>query len=332
MELVDNWLEEKRSAYFYKILAENENNIMHQKLFTDLLSAADHQAQLWENKIRIEHPSIKLQYKPDLRTKLVIFLVKIFGTESMHSMLASMKIRGMALFNDYHSEHKHTSLNSASNLRAAVFGVNDGLISNLSLILGVVGANTSHHYVILTGVAGLLAGACSMGAGEYISVRSQREIFEYQIAIEKKELEEYPEEEKKELSLIYQARGIPQTDADKLAALMINNPETGLNTLAREELGLNPSDLVSPVGAMVASFVSFAIGAMIPLTPFLLMHSMHVLWVSIALTAISLFSIGLILSLFTNQNPFMAGLRMLIVGVIAGGLTFTIGSWFGAIG
>lgn len=331
MELIDNWREEKRSAYFYKILADNENNIMHKKLFLDLEIAANKQAKIWEDKIHQAHPTLVLTFKPDIRTRLIVILVRIFGTESMHYILSTMKIRGMSLFTDYHSEHKHTSLNSASNLRAAVFGANDGLISNASLILGVIGANPAPHYIIVTGVAGLLAGACSMAAGEYISVRSQREVFEYQIAIEKKELEEYPEEEKKELSLIYQARGVPEGDADKLATLMIDNPETGLNTLAREELGLNPSDLVSPIGAMIASFMSFSVGAFVPLLPFLISHSTEAIYVSIGVTALSLFLIGLLLSLFTNQNPLLAGIRMLLVGFIAGGVTFTIGRWLGAL-
>ena len=168
-----------------------------------------------------------------------------------------------------------------------------------------------------------------MGAGEYISVRSQREVFEYQIAIEKQELAEYPEEEMEELSLIYQARGIPTDQADKLAHIMISNPDTGLNTLAREELGLNPEDLVSPTGAMIFSFVSFAIGAFVPLLPFVVSHSSWNLLASITLTGITLFIIGAILSLFTNKNPIVLGLRMLVIAFLAGGITFLIGRLLG---
>ena len=214
-------------------------------------------------------------------------------------------------------------------MRAAVFGINDGLVSNVSLILGIAGANADQHFIILAGIAGLLAGACSMGAGEYISVRSQREVFEYQIAIEKQELQEYPEEEIQELSLIYQARGIPVAEADNLAKIMIENPETGLNTLAREELGLNPSDMVSPVGAMLSSFISFAIGAAIPLLPFLVGSSEWNLYISIVITAFALFLTGVLLSLFTNRNPFLQGLRMLLVGGIAGCATYLIGMMIG---
>lgn len=330
MDLYSNWQEEKRSAHLYAIMAKSENNILHRKLFMDLHDAAENQAKLWENKIRKNKQPLPTAYTPDLRTRIVIKLVKIFGAERLHTMLAAMKIRGMSVFTQYHAEHKHTSFSASSNLRAAVFGINDGLISNVSLILGVAGANADHHFIILAGLTGLLAGASSMGAGEYISVRSQREVFEYQIAIEKQELEEYPEEEMQELSLIYQARGVPLNEANKLAKLMIDNPETGLNALAREELGLNPEDMVSPIGAMLSSFISFALGAIIPLTPFLFGHSPWNLTISIGLTACALFGIGAILSLFTNRNPLFLGLRMMLIGAIAGTLTYYIGKLLGA--
>lgn len=329
MEVYENWWEEKRSAWLYAVLAKRETQVRHKKLFLDLQQAAEQQASLWETKIQQQNLPPPKAFKPDIRTRIVARLLKILGPERMHTILSAMKIRGMSVFTQYHSEHKHTSLSGSSNLRAAVFGVSDGLVSNASLILGVAGAQVSEHYLLLTGIAGLLAGACSMGAGEYISVRSQREVFEYQIAIEKQELAEYPEEEKHELSLIYQARNVPKAQADALAQCMIDNPETGLNTLAREELGLNPEDLVSPYGALFASFISFAIGAGIPLLPFALSIHPRIVW-SIGLTGISLFLIGCLLSLYTNRNPIYLGLRMLSIGAIAGAITFYIGKLIGA--
>lgn len=329
MELEENWREEKRSAYIYSVMAEYEKNILHKKLFAALKVAAEKQASIWEKKMVKSGMPLPVPFTPDMRTRLVSWMVKYLGAENMHNILSAMKIRGMSVFSNYHREHKHTSFNAASNLRAAVFGVNDGLISNMSLILGMAGANANQNFIILAGVAGLLAGACSMGAGEYISVRSQREVFEYQIEIERKELEEYPEEEMEELNLIYQARGIPKEEAEKLAKLMIQNPETGLNALAREELGLNPQELVSPLGAMLSSFFSFSIGASVPLAPFLLGYSSWNLPISMGLTAITLFLIGSILSLYTNRNSILLGLRMLAIGTVAGGLTFSIGKLLG---
>ena len=327
MNLHENWKEEKRSAYLYGIMALHEKNIRHKKLFSDLKESAEKQAMLWEKKIKAQKGH-SLSFSPDLRTRLIVYLVRFMGAENIHFILSAMKIRGMSLFTQIHTEHRHTSLNASSNLRAAVFGMNDGLISNMGLILGMAGANTNYHIIVLAGVSGLLAGACSMGAGEYISVRSQREVFEYQIAIEEQEIKEYPEEEMEELSLIYQARGVPEGEANKLARLMIENPETGLNTLAREELGINPDDLVSPIGAMLFSFFSFAIGALIPLIPFLMSNTRWTLLLSVGITGVSLFGIGTILSLFTNRNPILLGTRMLLISTIAFVITYFIGKSF----
>src|SRR5579862_8769244 len=171
MHYFENWYEEKRSAYLYGVMAQHEKNVLHKKLFLDLQTAAEKQASLWEKKMAEESMHPPPSFVPELRTRLISTLIKILGTERLHTILSAMKIRGMSVFTHYHSEHKHTSLNSASNLRAAVFGINDGLISNMSLILGIVGATSNQHFIILAGVAGLLAGASSMGAGEYISVR-----------------------------------------------------------------------------------------------------------------------------------------------------------------
>lgn len=326
MELVNNWWEEKRSAYLYGIMAANEYDDRHKKLFNDLKLAADKQAAIWENKIHEYDPKMQLVFQPDLRTRIVSVLIRSLGTEKVHSILSAMKIRGMSVFSRTHTEARHTSISSASNLRAAVFGINDGLVSNVSLILGVAGAQSAQSFIVVAGVAGLLAGACSMAAGEYVSVRSQREVFEYQIAIEKQELEEYPEEEIDELTLIYEARGVPSDEARKLATIMIRNPETGLNTLAREELGLNPDNIVSPTGAMISSFLAFSVGAALPLLPFLISTSENNLYYSIAITAVTLFSIGALMSLFTNRNTLLSGLRMLLIGGFAGAVTYAIGS------
>ena len=165
MALYDHWLEEKRSAYLYAIMAQHEHHQLHKKLFLDLKTAADHQAGLWEKKIKEAHLP-KPTFKPDVKVRLVAWLIRWVGPERLQHVLSAMKIRGMSIFTHYHQEHRHTSLNTSSNLRAAVFGMHDGLISNISLILGVAGANASPHFIIIAGATGLLAGACSMAAGE----------------------------------------------------------------------------------------------------------------------------------------------------------------------
>ena len=197
----------------------------------------------------------------------------------MKGVLAAMKVRGMSIYSSSargvahagghampHSVdeigRRHRGGIAGGNLRAAVFGASDGLVSNACLILGVAGAAGGQgHTVLVSGVAGLLAGAFSMAAGEYVSVRSQREMFEHQIGAERDELAKYPDEEAAELSLIYQARGLGKDDADRMSSRIVANPGYALDALAREELGLDPGALGSPVGAAVFSFAAFAVGA-----------------------------------------------------------------------
>jgi vacuolar iron transporter family protein len=178
-------------------------------------------------------------------------------------------------------------------------------------------------------VAGMCAGAFAMAAGEYVSVRSQRELFEYQIGLERDELQQYPEAEAQELALIYAAKGLPLAEATRLAQRIIADPEHALDTLAREELGLNPAELGSPWGAAIASFLSFAAGALLPLLPFVLAPGTRALPVAIAITALALFGIGALLSLFTGRNALYSGLRMLGLGALAGGVTFLVGHYAG---
>jgi VIT1/CCC1 family predicted Fe2+/Mn2+ transporter len=254
-----------------------------------------------------------------------------------------MKVRGMAVYGAAQAavpghappppgggtEHRHRGLGGGGNLRAAVFGINDGLVSNASLILGVAGASPEPGVVLLTGIAGMCAGAFAMAAGEYVSVRSQRELFEYQIGLERDELSQYPEAEAQELALIYAAKGIPVEDAGRLARQIIADPEHALDTLAREELGLNPDELGSPWGAAISSFLSFAAGALLPLAPFVLAPGPRALPIAIGVTALALFGVGALLSLFTGRNAVFSGARMLALGAIAGGVTFAIGKLAG---
>jgi VIT1/CCC1 family predicted Fe2+/Mn2+ transporter len=231
---------------------------------------------------------------------------------------------------------RHHAAAKTGNLRAAVFGVNDGLVSNASLILGVAGATTAGagadvgHAVLLSGAAGLLAGAFSMAAGEYVSVRSQREMLERQIAAERDELARYPAQEAAELSVIYQARGLPPEDADRMAERIVANPGYALDTLAREELGLDPGALGSPAGAAASSFVAFAAGASVPLLPFIVGRGPAALPASIALTAAALFGVGAAISLFSDRPAIGGGLRMLLIGAAAAAATFLIGRLLGA--
>jgi VIT1/CCC1 family predicted Fe2+/Mn2+ transporter len=218
------------------------------------------------------------------------------------------------------------------NLRAAVFGVNDGLLSNLSLLMGMAGGATAaagggdtHQVVLLAGFAGMLAGAFSMAAGEWVSVRSQRELFEREIAREAEELETSPEEEAKELELIYRAKGVPADQAAALARSILANPVSALDTLAREELGLDPGELGSPWGAALSSFAAFVAGALVPLLPFLFLPVAPAVWLSAGLSGVALFAIGALLSLFTGRGALLSGFRMLAIGGGVAAATYLIG-------
>jgi len=339
MEELHSWQEEKRSAFLYRIIAANET-AEKQHMFSELGAAAEEQAEIWRQKMIEKNIAFPSTYQPDFRCKLVAFLIKKLGAKKLRHILPTLKIRGMSIYSQNNLNHampltledigqRHRKSGSAGNLRAGVFGVNDGLISNVSLILGMAGAGVDHKTLFFAGIAGLLAGAFSMAAGEYVSVRSQREMLEYQIALEKMELELYPEEEAAELALIYTARGLPKDEAEKLAATIISDPAHALDVLTREELGLNPNELGSPISAGLFSFCFFSLGAFVPLLPFLFRPSSWSLPLSIILTGAALFSVGAILSLFTGRSAIWGGLRMLLIGSAAGVVTYFIGHLLG---
>jgi len=340
MNELESWREEKRSAYLYRIISDVESGTARQILFLELAQAAEQQAQIWEKMVPQRSVGLPTHYIPELRVRLVAAMLRHIGPRPMRSVLAAMKVRGVSIYNppDHHiptsfeevgRRHKNVG---GGNLRAAVFGVNDGLVSNASLIMGVAGASAaagSSGIILLSGVAGLLAGAFSMAAGEYLSVRSQREMYEYQIGLEREELELYPQEEAAELALIFQAKGLEREEARKLAQNIIADPDRALDTLAREELGLNPDELGSPWGAAIFSFFSFTGGAIVPLLPFFFSSGMTALFTTIGLTVVALFGVGAAISLFTGRHAWLGGLRMLAIGGAAGAATYLIGRALG---
>jgi vacuolar iron transporter family protein len=355
MTRLDSWYHEKESAWLYQKVAAEEPDPRKRNLFLQLAAAAEEQAAKWESTgardataARSPSPAApKHAFIPSLRARIVAQLLTYFGPRPLRSVLAAMKLRGLSVYSAPVSVAGHpmpTSLSDVgarhrgglgSNLRASVFGVSDGLVSNASLVLGVAGAGAASTYVLLTGAAGMLAGALSMAAGEYVSVRSQREMYEYQIALEREEVAEYPEEEAEELALIYQARGLELEQAREVSHALLAHPEQALDVLAREELGLNPDDLGSPSGAALSSFISFALGAAVPLVPFVTTRSTGAttLVTTAAITCIALFCIGMVLSLFTGRDALKGALRMVLIGTGAGVISFIVGRALGvAIG
>src|SRR5262245_7045543 len=343
MSAFESWGHEMESVFLYRAVADAEQSEERRALFKKLAGEAGAQAAIWAEEIQKTAGRPPDAYVPAPRARFVAALVRRFGPRRMKSVLAAMKVRGMSVYSrgDHANGHpmphsvdeigrRHRGGIAGGNLRAAVFGASDGLVSNACLILGVAGAAGGGHTVLVSGVAGLLAGAFSMAAGEYVSVRSQREMFEYQIGAERDELAKYPDEEAAELSPIYQARGLGKDDARRMSARIVANPGYALDALAREELGLDPGALGSPVGAAVFSFVSFAVGAALPLAPFVFGGGGAALVATIAVTAVALFGVGCATSLFSGRDAARGGLRSLLIGAAAGGVTYGIGRLLGA--
>lgn len=224
----------------------------------------------------------------------------------------------------------HRAGGRSGTLRAVIFGVSDGLVSNLALIMGVAGAaGQNPSFILLAGIAGLLAGAFSMAAGEYVSMQSQRELFERQIALERAEMEAMPEEEEAELAASFRAKGFAPEEAARIAAKIFEDPDTALNMLVREELGLDPDQLGSPWGAAAGSFVAFGIGAAIPVLPYLFGSGTAILLTSLGLSLVALFAVGAGVSLLTGRSLLFSGMRQLGIGLGAAIVTFLIGTVIG---
>ena len=341
MDVLDSWLEEKQSAWLYRRVAQCEQNLERRQLFVDLGAAAESQADIWAKDI----DASTLRFRPSTRARIVSAMLNVLGPSNMSAILSAMKVRGMSVYHQPRGvpgrlvpHAMPTSVEEVGarhrgvvggNLRAAVFGINDGLVSNTSLIMGVSGAAVAPEIVVTAGVAGLLAGALSMAAGEFVSVRSQRELYEYQIALEREELEQYPEEEAEELALIYAARGMDLTEAREWSQALMRNADQALDVLAREELGLDPDQLGSPIGAAVFSFVAFGAGALGPLVPFFAVARSLALPLAASLAGVALFAVGACISLFTGRRAFRGGVRMLLIGVGAGAISYAIGHLLG---
>jgi vacuolar iron transporter family protein len=218
--------------------------------------------------------------------------------------------------------HQHRDV-SGGWLRPAVFGAMDGLVTNVSLIAGVGGGGGSHQFIVLTGLAGLAAGALSMATGEYVSVSSQNELVEAEVRKERHELEVHPDAEREELAAMLQHRGIDADLARQVAKQISTSPEEALGMHVREELGIDPNELPSPVTAAGASLATFAVGALIPLLPYLLGYNS--LWIALALSAVAAFVGGGLVARLTDR-PFLRGaLRQLVLGAAAAGITYLIG-------
>ncbi len=227
-------------------------------------------------------------------------------------------------------EHHHRNIHGGG-ARAAVFGISDGLVSNVALVLGVAGAHSSGAAVRLAGLAGLIGGACSMAAGEYVSMRAQGELLERELDVERGAIRQDPEDERRELASIYVTRGVEPEMADELATRMMSNPELALATHAREELGIDPDQLGNPIQAAGFSFLLFAVGALLPLLPWFVAAGTGAILASVAIAAVSSFGVGVALSIFTGRSAWWSAGRQLLIAGVAAGVTFGVGHLVGGV-
>lgn len=352
--------DELQAALLYRGLAALDPE--KSEILVKLAEAEDRHAAHWRRILGQHGIEVTTEVAPAARTRMLLALARRFGVGSVLPVIIRAeaadadKYRGVAQAPTAMAEEEMAhgrrlaaiggvdttgaQIASAEGrhragaggaLRAAVFGVNDGLVSNFSLVMGVAGGTSDSQVVVLAGVAGLFAGAFSMAAGEWISVRSQSELYEHEIEAEREELRYFPEEERDELELIYRAKGLTPEEAKRLADRLLEDPDSALDTLTREELGIDPEE-VGGAGAWVAagsSFVSFAFGAVIPLLPFLFLAGTAQLVLAAVLSALALASVGGFLGVFTGRSVAWSGLRMVLIGGAAAAATYLIGTLFG---
>jgi VIT1/CCC1 family predicted Fe2+/Mn2+ transporter len=351
------------SAVQYRAMAAAETDAGIARLFLELADVEEKHAGFWETKLRDRgiDPGPR---RPTWRARVLAWTARRFGarlilptvaqreavgrhdyatqSETVHTRMPAQersharvlqamlkRPEGVAGSELARLERRHRNVGGNA-LRAAVLGANDGLCSNLALVMGVAGAATSSHTILVTGLAGLVAGASSMALGEWVSVTSSRELAEREIRVERDELAAAPEEERDELQLIYEAKGLLKDEARLLSQRLLGDRSAALEVLAREELGIDPAELGgSPRVAAITSFVLFAFGALFPVIPYLVTSGTTALVASIVVSTLALFGVGAAITLFTGRPAWLSGGRQAVLGLAAAGLTFGLGRLLG---
>jgi vacuolar iron transporter family protein len=351
------------SASLYEALSRSEPDEALAQVYARLAAVERRHADFWRRRLRKARPDTGSP-QPSLRARTLSWLARRFGASFVLPTVAAGEARDIGQYDQQADalaaglpadERSHARIIQAleassggltgsaiarlegrhrgmagNALRAAVLGANDGLVSNLSLVMGVAGASSDGHTILLTGLAGLVAGSCSMAMGEWLSVNSSRELYQKQIATEAQELEQSPSEEREELVLIYQAKGLPEDEARRLADRLLGDKDTALDTLSREELGIDPKELGgSAWEAAGASFLLFACGAVFPVAPFLFLNGLQAVATSLGLAGLALAGIGAATTLFTGRGVLFSAGRQLAIGYAAAAVTYGVGRLVG---
>jgi VIT1/CCC1 family predicted Fe2+/Mn2+ transporter len=359
-----NLRDEVDSAALYRIMAASTDQPELARVYGRLAETEERHAAFWEAQLRRAGQPVPPR-QPSWRSRMLGWLARRFGAAwvlptvanleqlNRHTYDAQPEADGTGMRGQEGSharllrtltgapglgmrggtvamlEGRHRAIGGNA-LRAAVLGANDGLVSNLSLVMGVAGAQLPGHGILITGLAGLLAGAISMALGEWISVQSSREFYSRQLSVERDELAHVPDEEEEELALIYESKGVPPDEARALASHLVSDPKSALDALSREELGLDPEELGgSAWSAALTSFLLFALGAALPVLPFALLSGTAAVLASVGLSALGLFLLGAAITLLTGRSAWMSGGRQLLFGLAAAAVTFGIGRLIG---
>jgi len=358
---------ERDAIWLYDHLAEAEQDPERAAGLKRIAGNERRHADIWATRLTELGATVPPPSSPRMRIRFTVFLARHLGTDRVSDLVRSLEgdeeaaytgqqtpetesiaadERQHAAFWDEITGNKRLAAHSGVRrgmseaalhrggrsgvLRAAVFGANDGLVSNLALIMGVAGAEANNQLIVLAGIAGLLAGAFSMAAGEFISMQSQREMFENQISIEREEMRVMPDVEEEELTQIYINKGLSEADAKRIAAGLMADPQKALDTKVREELGLDPNELGSSWGAAIYSFITFSVGASIPLVPFLISSGQTAFIGAIVVALIALFAVGAAVSIVTGKSMLYSGIRQVAIGAAAAAVTYAVGKVIGA--
>jgi len=360
----ENWQDEVDSAAEYRAMADSEPDPKIAKVYSNLASMEEAHIAFWEEKLRSAGETVG-ERRPSWRSRALAWIAHRLGADAVLSTIAAKEAMDRNVYvkqpetsgtrmnaqEQWHTrvlgqllrtqprglsgnflgrlEGRHRAVGGNA-LRAAVLGANDGLCSNLSLVMGVAGASINRHGILITGVAGLIAGACSMALGEWVSVTSARELAEREIRIESSELQEDPKGEGEELQLIYESKGLSAIEAKRVVDQMLSDKTATLDALAREELGIDPNELGGSANeAALASFMLFALGAVVPIVPFMVTGGSVAVIASVVLSGLALFAIGAVITIFTGVPVWRSGSRQLALGLGAAGVTFLIGRAIG---
>ncbi|MSQ22457.1 MAG: hypothetical protein EXR53_03995 [Dehalococcoidia bacterium] len=348
---------EQEAVALYTAMAQAEQDPVRAHIFRELTEVEGRHVAYWAEKLNLDPKDIP-PFKPTFRVRALGWLAKSLGTKRVLPLVLRIEGEDTVMYagdpeatlvmadEEGHSrqlqelrdgKYPGNELDSggwrkaagAGAFRAAVLGGNDGLVSIFSLVWGVAGGSSDPAIVLLAGVAGLLAGAFSMAAGEYVSMRADRDLVEHRIEMERRELRETPDAERAELSLIYRLKGMTKEEADVLVDRIMQNPDVALNTMLREELGLDPTQLGSPWSASISSFVSFALGAAVPVIPYALRLGDWAFPLSGGFSAIAIFGVGATLAMLTGKSWLRGGLRMSLIGMASALVTFGVGRLIG---